>query len=246
MLVASTTIGAIFLSAGSLVQKIVEVDGIGEVVLIKKRRMRSIRLRLDGHGRPTVSLPSWATYAAAIAFVKSKRIWVLENASQSKKKYQDNQAIGKFHRLKIVHADGKLSARVSNNLVTLKLPTDTTQLEIDRKLHTSIEKALRIEAEKLLPHRLSELAIRHGFSYKSVEIKKLTRRWGSCSSNNEIVLNLHLMQLPWSLIDYVILHELTHTVHHDHSKDFWTKLSGVLPNAKQLRLEIKSHNASVF
>ena len=71
-------------------------------------------------------------------------------------------------------------------------------------------------------------------------------RWGSCSYENNINLNLHLMRLPNHLIDYVILHELVHTKIKNHSKDFWNLLDVVTGNAKNLDRELKNHHTKIY
>jgi hypothetical protein len=102
-------------------------------------------------------------------------------------------------------------------------------------------RALRREAEELLPQRLQSLAKAHDFTYGSVAIRQLKGRWGSCSQHSDITLNLFLMQLPWELIDYVILHELTHTKVMRHGPPFWSELEKYAPNARQLRKAILTH-----
>jgi predicted metal-dependent hydrolase len=84
-------------------------------------------------------------------------------------------------------------------------------------------------AKIYLPLRVSELAEKHHFHYTSVTCRHQQTRWGSCSYRNSINLNIELMRLPERLIDYIILHELTHTVHKHHQKAFWTHLEKVLP-----------------
>ncbi len=79
---------------------------------------------------------------------------------------------------------------------------------------------LRREARRLLPPRVGELAARYGFSYGRVSIRASRTRWGSCSGRNDLSLSLFLMTLPEHLRDFVILHELCHTVHHNHSAAF--------------------------
>ena len=101
------------------------------------------------------------------------------------------------------------------------------------------ERAMKKEAEQLLPSRLADLARKHNYSYSSVTVRKLVSRWGSCSSHKVISLSYFLMQLPWELIDYVILHELAHTKRMNHSPDFWEELEKTCPNARQLRKQIK-------
>ena len=80
--------------------------------------------------------------------------------------------------------------------------------------------AMRQEAKMLLPRRLSELAVRYGFSYGRVFIKHNSSNWGSCSALGNINLNLNLVRLPQLLRDHVILHELCHLKHPNHGPEF--------------------------
>lgn len=80
--------------------------------------------------------------------------------------------------------------------------------------------ALRAEAKAVLPPRLDTLARHFGLRYGHVIIRAARTKWGSCSWRNDISLSLYLMTLPEYLRDYVMIHELCHTVHHDHSPRF--------------------------
>ena len=72
-----------------------------------------------------------------------------------------------------------------------------------------------------------------------VKITGAKTRWGSCSGKNRICLSWRLMEKPQEVIDYVIIHELCHTEHHDHSKGFWALVEFFLPNYQALRRELK-------
>ncbi len=106
------------------------------------------------------------------------------------------------------------------------------------KNKTEIE-LLRKQAKEYLPNRVKELASSHKFKYNSLRIKNVKTIWGSCSNKNNINLNLNLMKLKPELIDYVILHELCHTIEKNHSQKFWNLLEKHLPDAKKLRKELK-------
>jgi len=87
---------------------------------------------------------------------------------------------------------------------------------------------LRARAKAVLPHRLKALADRYGFRYNRVVIKHNASNWGSCSSRGNINLNLNLMRVPVPLQDYILLHELTHLRHPDHSAAFHAELERLL------------------
>ena len=100
---------------------------------------------------------------------------------------------------------------------------------------------MRGDAEEYLPTRVAELAEMFGFSYKSVQVKLLKRRWGSCNSKKELVFNLNLMSLDALHIDYVILHELTHTIHMNHGPEFWAHMESVMPNSKKIAKDVRHY-----
>ena len=102
------------------------------------------------------------------------------------------------------------------------------------------ETALRLKAHSILPHKLAKLAELHGFTYSSVKIRKSKSRWGSCSAKKSINLSLYLLLLPEHLIEYVLLHELCHTVEMNHSPAFWALLNKCTMNkALGLRRELR-------
>jgi predicted metal-dependent hydrolase len=116
---------------------------------------------------------------------------------------------------------------------------------VQRMAEEACVRALRRQAKRLLQQRLAYLAALHGFTYNEVAIKRLKSRWGSCDQHRNIVLNLFLMQLPWELIDYVLLHELTHTRVLRHGPDFWRAMSEVSPAATTLRKDLRAHQPTV-
>lgn len=99
---------------------------------------------------------------------------------------------------------------------------------------------MRREAKALLPERVAFWAQKFGFKYGRVSIRASRSKWGSCSGDNNISLSLFLMTLPEHLRDYVIIHELCHTVHHNHSAAFHALVDRCLGgNEKNLRSELR-------
>jgi len=98
------------------------------------------------------------------------------------------------------------------------------------------------KARQRLVHKLDTLAANHGFTYNKVFIRNQKTRWGSCSAQNNLSLNINLIWLPDELISYVILHELVHTRIKNHSAKFWNALEKIKPNAKSLRRELGDYS----
>ncbi len=87
------------------------------------------------------------------------------------------------------------------------------------------KKILTKKAKEYLPYRLEYFAKLYGYNYDKCRLSHANTRWGSCSSNKTISLNIGLMKVPEVLRDYVILHELAHLNHMDHSKEFWAEVA---------------------
>jgi len=111
----------------------------------------------------------------------------------------------------------------------------TAPFEIDNK-----------DARLKLTGRLDYLSKKHGFSYNRVSIRNQRTRWGSCSHNNNISLNIRLLSLPEELVDYVILHELVHIRIKNHSRDFWTELDRYVANSKKVAAKLREYRFSLL
>lgn len=97
----------------------------------------------------------------------------------------------------------------------------------------------RTKAKTILTERLNFLAHKNGFSYNRLFIRNQRTRWGSCSAKNNISLNMNLVRLPQELQDYVILHELIHTKHKNHSEKFWAEMDRLVGDGKKLKREMR-------
>ena len=131
----------------------------------------------------------------------------------------------------------------SNGTYTLYCPagTDYTAAGTQQALRQCIKAAMKHCAGSVLPARLKTLAMEHGFKYCRCTVRDVHSRWGSCTSTGNISLNMHLVILPDRLIDYVLLHELCHTVEMNHSDRFWALLDRCTApeKAKRLRAKLK-------
>lgn len=232
-----------------MASKTFQLAEVGDVMVIKRSSSRHLRLSISNKGQIRVSIPTWAPYKAGVDFADSKRQWI-EQQMPKLNKLVDNQAIGRGHHLKF-QADisaPTIRSRINGSLVTVTYPShlNNDHPDVQETANKAAIKALRNQAEQLLPKRLEALSEIHNLTFKDVRIKRLTRRWGSCDQSKQIVLNLYLIQLPWELIDYVILHELAHTRHLNHGPDFWSKLESMLPDARSRKQQMHSYHPGII
>ena len=104
--------------------------------------------------------------------------------------------------------------------------------------------ALRRAAKADLPERIARIAAQTGLRYGKMTVRASRTKWGSCTGRNDISLSLFLMKLPERLRDYVIVHELCHTVHHDHSPQFHALVDRLLGGReRELMRELRRYAA---
>lgn len=231
-----------------MAQKSVYIEGLGDLVLAKRRGVSRYKLSIKPNGQVRVSLPAWAPYASAISFAKSQAEWITKHQAQHQlPNLQPGDRIGPVHRL-IFNYDPlmtAISSKTTPTTIRISSGLSFNDPQVQLKAVATAEKVLKKQASQILPVRLAELSKQYGLQYKSVNIRKLTARWGSCSNDKAITLSYYLLQLPPHLSDYVLLHELVHTKHLHHGRDFWAAFDAILPNAKKIRKEIRQYKPRI-
>ncbi|MDN5819456.1 MAG: M48 family metallopeptidase [bacterium] len=223
-------------------------DTLGTIIVQRSARAKQIKIRVTPDGKLKASVPMYTPLFMVKRVVKTshKSIQQLLDSSQPKLELENGQRIGKSHSLIVDTGPGLKIARVGQH-IRLSLPADTdlNNPSVHKALRPVMVQALRKEAKSYLPRRLKFIADNHGLSYSSVRFSHASSRWGSCSSNGTISLNIALMKLSFELIDYVLIHELSHTVHMNHSQEFWRLVETIDPSYKAHRKLIKQETPSI-
>ena len=228
-----------------MAQKRLLIPEIGEVILTRRRGNRNIRLSIGANGQVRVGMPYWTSFEAGLLFAKRKKDWIQSQlVLHAPKPLRDGSRIGKAHQLiyhRVVPSSDVLDVRATATTVEVRSSLDITDPRVQKQASEASELALKMESKQLLLFRLAAISTKHQLNYRHVRIRKLTSRWGSCSNQKDITLSYFLIQLPWELIDYVILHELAHTKFPNHNPNFWQFMEEGLPNARLLRKQIKAY-----
>lgn len=125
-------------------------------------------------------------------------------------------------QVQITFTYSKFEVRVRNSQVTQK------------EIKTALEQFYQEKAVQKIAPRVKKLAEKTRLQYKSLSFRKMQKRWGSCTPDNKIIINPEAIKLPFTLIDYLVVHELCHTKVKDHSKAFWAELSKHVPKWREL------------
>jgi predicted metal-dependent hydrolase len=232
------------------------VDGIGPVQLERSLKAKRISIRLQPLKGVRVVIPHRSSFEDGQRFFYSKIDWVrhhlprMEKQENKRTLYQETTVFHTFsHQLILVaHESAALKARITPGQLQVLYPAyrNVADTDIQEYIRRAIEETYRLEAKQFLPPRVAHFARQFGFTYNKVVIKKAGTRWGSCSYQNNINLNLHLMRLPGHLRDYVILHELAHTVEKNHGPNFWALLDQISGDAAGLDKEMKNYRINIF
>jgi predicted metal-dependent hydrolase len=229
--------------------KKIHLAGIGAVTLYKRRGNRNLRLRIDHDGQVRVTQPYWLPYKVGEQFAVSKSQWIAaQRGQQAIVPLGQGHMVGKHRLIFVASAQAtKVTTRLVDYEVRITHPHTYTATDptVQLAAQKASLRALRREAVAVLPPRLKELSLKTGLAYTNVTIKQLKSRWGSCSSRQEITLNLFLVQLPPHLIDYVLVHELTHTKVMQHGAPFWEEMERHLPEAKRLRKYMRAYQPAL-
>lgn len=222
-------------------------EEFGEIPVRKSKLARAAKISISPKGTLRASLPYYAPEFSVKRLIRQNRVEIRQMLSEHNQQnlYKNGQQIGKTHTLifkpttqkeiKITDEAQQIIVQIPNNLQ----PND---ILVQNKIREFVGKILRKQAKSYLPRRLNFLAEKYNFHYEKVKITHASTRWGSCSSNGTISLNISLMNLPHELIDYVVVHELCHTRQMNHSDKFWREVEDILPNYRQLVKEIKKYN----
>ena len=237
-------------------EKIVHVENIGEVKIRKSKRCKNVSIALKPNKGITVTLPISLSYKYGLNILEQKRSWIEKHlpkikAIEQKATIFDENSIFKTSKRQVIikkHSSDKVKTKIDTNSIYIYYPENipVKTLEIQEIIRVTIVRALRIEAKEYLPNRTYELAKKLEFKLNRVFIKNNKTLWGSCSGENNINLNLHLIRLPSHLIDYVIIHELCHTVEKNHGPRFWKLMDSILGDAKNISKELKQHSIMFY
>lgn len=222
--------------------------------LIVSKRAKRATLRVLPGGGLVVSIPKGFPKAQLDKLIEQNREWIKRSIEQLEARTPEHyrqwpplslslDAIGV--QVSLGYPDkpplrGRLNDAAGNFHLAITAPKDDKSA-----VACEIAHYLKKLARKTLPGPLAAYAHLHGLHYERVSIRGQRTVWGSYSSSGTLSLNYKLLFLPRELLDYVLLHELAHTVHHNHSEAFWKLLCSMNVNARVLDRRLRDAACNV-
>lgn len=207
--------------------------------VIKSKR-KTLSISINENAQLIVRAPNRISDAKIQEFINEKSSWIIKNKNLIKLRLQNTEKdqnnllyLGEYFPIK---KNIKSLKKVSFNGEEF-----ITNLENQSQLSNALKIWYKDKFKELAIPRLNYFVDKYGLTINQVRLKRQKTLWGSCSSRNNINLNFLLIMAPLKVIDYVIIHELVHTIHKNHSANFWSAVEDIMPNYKDPKNWLKEN-----
>lgn len=208
-------------------------------------RSRSVRISISDKGEVVVTTPPRFPLGRIHDFLRQSRGWIEKHLILHKRRVKvgDKNSLLYFGSIKTVKIaqHPRSSAVVVDGDAVIISPVQHTAESISRALI----RWLKSEAEQYLIMETAKIARRMRQHYTAIQIRDQKTRWGSCSIRGNLQFNWRLVQAPKDVIDYVIMHELAHLEHMNHSRRFWDYVQEFDPNYVDHKRWLRLHGAAL-
>jgi predicted metal-dependent hydrolase len=239
------------------------------ITYTRRRGQKSIRIRVKSD-QIAVSAPYFCAEKAIHAFVNEKESWIRSALNRMNRKRISQQNLLEYHQhdlllrgewvpITVRHArPGEKKWLLTERKGRIDAYPPDTDIYNSRNLFSSLENAVITVPDEVkrdflfevaraeLPIRFNEIASELPFKWTRLFIRSQRTKWGTCSSKGNISLNWRLIMCPPEIVRYLVVHELCHTVHMNHSKSYWKLVHKYFPNVDSANKWLKSEGNLCF
>jgi len=225
---------------------VTEYSGLPLTVRRNPRARRVLVKLVPGRGLEVV-VPKRFDVSQVADILDEKRLWIERTRDRMQERGVDLTGklpeppetidfpvVGKVYRVDCLDRPGRVTVTENAARLLVRGPMDDRASVLDALGRFTADKA----REVLLP-RLDAMSRRLGMAYSAMRVRRQKTRWGSCSARGTISVNAKLLFLPVELVDHLLLHELCHTVHLNHSPAYWRLVSAHEPDFGRMEDELK-------
>lgn len=216
-------------------------------LILSKRKTMSIEVLAKGEVK--VRAPIGIPKERILEYVKTKGKWIVEkqenakiiSSKKIKREFVDGESfmyLGEEYLLKIRY--NQFLKGVSVSLIGEKLVVDIAKYDRE-KIKKAIELWYREVGLKIIKERVDYYSKFYPLKPRSIKVKGQKRRWGSCTYYNDLLFNWRCIMAPIEVLDYIVVHEMTHMIHKNHSKNYWEAVVKVMPDYKEKNNWLKAN-----
>lgn len=218
---------------------------------IVRRKRKSVGISVSHEQGVIVTAPNWVTLKQVKELIDKKADWIISRLNLLEKEAAENRPkvfetgevlsyLGDNYLISIAPKKGKI--QLNGSLIEICFIKGVDPAQDQDRIRDKIKVWYKERAKEVFRERIEKFADELGVKPQKLFIKEQKTRWGSCSSKGNINLNWRLILAPMGIIDYVIVHELAHLRHMNHSKEFWATVESVLPDYGARRRWLKQNN----
>lgn len=216
-------------------------DGNGFIAeIIRTSRRKTALIRVE-EGAVSVVVPASISVEKIDQLLVSKRLWIKEKMALQRaqapvtgKQFVSGEAfsyLGRNYRLKVTRGPF-VPVKLLQGQLVVQMPEGSQQPYMIRN---ALVRWYKRQALQKMRDKVKRYAPMVGVKPTGVAIKSFKSRWGSCTAKGELEFNWRIMLAPNRMVDYVVVHELCHLIHHDHSPEFWSEVWRVMPDYQECR-----------
>jgi predicted metal-dependent hydrolase len=215
-----------------------------EYELIRSRR-KTISIMISHDASVVVRAPLRAPKAEIAGFVSLKRKWIIEKRTLVQQRSEAHKPGEYTNGEEFLYLGRRLMLAISGSVQHVEAVGDTLAFPKAELAcaQASLKRWYVAEAARILAERVEYWSRRTGIAAASAGVTGARRRWGSCSATGSLNFAWRLVMAPMEVIDYVVVHELAHIEHLNHSKAFWGRVGEILPDYKVKLKWLKDNNA---
>ncbi len=224
--------------------------------LHRKKGRRRITLYIEPSGKLRLNAPLRTRMQTIDQFLLHSQDWLAGKLAEVQKNSAPHfpqtlnegatvYYLGDAYQLTVTNDTTKQTCRIKDGWLEINLPQSAavSDAELQEEIRLEIILWYKKQARNILKERTELWATQMGLKYRSIKITSPTRQWGSCSAQNDIRLNWRVMMAPLFVIDYLIVHELAHIRHKNHSVHFWNYVANYIPDYQTRQQTLKHMDA---
>lgn len=222
----------------------------------RSNRRTTVALTVEPPGKLVVTAPPNTSITRLNGLVRNKARWVVERIKRTSdvppahphREFVSGETVlylGRQYRLKVVSGGEGETAALHGQWFHVPVPGHLHGGERAQAVRHALRAWLKSHAESRLPLRLAALCKRFGIDVPPIVVREQRKRWGSCDTKGTLRINWRVIQAAPSLIDYVLVHELVHLRHQNHTRAFWAEVERMMPEYEQRRRELRRIGASL-
>ncbi|TDP94678.1 hypothetical protein C7957_11013 [Halanaerobium saccharolyticum] len=220
---------------------------------IIRTRRKTMGIIVDHERNLIVRSPKNTAETKIEEVLKKKTNWILSKLKEmdkikpapKEKEFMTGEKLpylGRRYRLEVNPVEiSKVEVKLYQGKFIIDYPVELEEKKEQRreKIRVALIEWYREHAKEKINERVDKYKVKLDVEPNNVVVKKQKKRWGSCSSKDNLNFNWKIIMAPMSIVDYLVVHELTHLIHDNHSRDFWATVAAVIPDIKEKKEWLK-------